>query len=77
MKIEDKSSKSYKSTYAGILKATSLFGFSSSNRGFPILTSVKEFSSITRGLFVFPVYLVTTSAMGFLYSRVKIRSEID
>ncbi|MCL5789695.1 MAG: MFS transporter [Candidatus Thermoplasmatota archaeon] len=74
--IKDSNIKPFRSAYLGILAATALFGFSSYSIGFTILTGVQEFSSITRGLFVFPVFLASTSATGFLFSRIKAANEI-
>jgi MFS family permease len=74
--IRDGSRKSFKSTYIGILFATSLFGFSSFSIGFPILTGAQLFSSIPIGLLVFTVYLAASSSVGFLYSKIKVKNEI-
>ena len=63
-------------TYYSILFATALFGFSYYSVGFPILTAAQDSSSILYGLLFYPIFMATSAAGGFIYSRIRARKEI-
>ena len=63
-------------TYYSILFATALFGFSYYSVGFPILTAAQDSSSILYGLLFYPIFMATSAAGGFVYSRIRARKEI-
>ena len=68
--------KSAGQTYFSILFATALFGFSYYSVGFPILTAAQDSSSILYGLLVYPIFMGTSAAGGFIYSRIRAKREI-